>query len=326
MPIKKVGIVVIILLMGAVIWMWGSSKNTFRKKYSVENGTVLKIYNKIGVVNVSSWDFDYIEVEASQNCLPGSQTEPSIDTSISKEFSLNTMANMDLTLKVPKGVRIGQVENSKGKVNLENVSGNVEVQNSTGEINITGLEGLVKATVNMGKLSLQNITGNVEAKVGTGDLIIKGVQGGVKAELNMGKIDLENITGEVDAQNNTGDVKIREVNGFVTAKTNTGKVNVAKVSGVNEAITDKGDISVEIAAIRDNLNIKSRFGKITALLAPGISAQLEASAPKGSITYKDLPLTVSQSSQTKVSGKLHDGSGKITLETAWGSITLKPLL
>lgn len=36
----------------------------YRKTFSVEPGTVLKVYNETGSINVSSWDRDYVEVVA----------------------------------------------------------------------------------------------------------------------------------------------------------------------------------------------------------------------------------------------------------------------
>lgn len=141
-----------------------------------------------------------------------------------------------------------------------------------------------------------------------------------------GNINVENVSGDVDAYSSSGNIKILGVTGFVKGKTNIGKIFITGVSGLYEACTDKGDISVEVPAIRDNLDLRSRYGNITASLSPNLAAQLEASASNGKITYKDLPLTVNQSLKTMVTGRLGEGSGKIHIETSWGSITLKKLL
>ena len=98
------------------------------------------------------------------------------------------------------------------------------------------------------------------------------------------------------------------------------------MGGLSGARTDTGNISVEVPAIRDNLEIRSSTGSITVFLAPGLAAQLEASTSNGQITYGDLPLTVSQSSKTKkVVGMLGEGGHSIKVKTATGSVIIDKL-
>jgi DUF4097 and DUF4098 domain-containing protein YvlB len=315
-------------LLGIAIWVSGCRSQAgkeYRKTFSVEPGTVLKIYNKNGNIDVSSWDRDYVEVDAKSNFFKNLLKEPSIDISTGKEFVVRTLNSMNLRITVPKGVLITRVENSKGKINVKNVSGDVDVETSTGEIQIHRVDGFVKAETNIGKINVENVSGDVNAKTSTGEIEIHGVNGFVKAETNIGKINVENVSGDVDAKTSTGEIDIHGVNGFVKADTNIGKIYITGVSGLYEVRTDKGDISVEVPAIRDNLEIKSRYGSITAFLSPNIAAQLEASTSNGNITYKDLPITVTQSSKTMMTGRLGEGSGRINITTSMGSITLKKL-
>ena len=232
-----------------------------RKTFSVEPGTVLKIYNDNGNIDISGWDGNEIEVDIVTKGKPLFGKAPTVDISTGKEFVIRTLYSstmsrtvpIDLRIKVPKGVLVADVVGSSGTINVANVSGDVNAKTSTGGIQIT------------------------------------------------------------------------KVNGFVKAVTSNGKINITEVKGLIEARNSTQDIHVEVPAFRDNLTISSSAGSITVLLSQNISAQLEASAPSKTVTFTDLPLTLSESSPKKIVGKIGAGGGLINIKTSAGSITLKKL-
>jgi hypothetical protein len=292
---QTVAILTILLIVLLGIGIWNLCKNgnnkegkVYLEKFSVEPGTVLKIYHtKDGDIDVGGWDRDYVEVEAHGNFAK----EPKLEVSTGRELVIRPLNGMRLRISVPEGALVEAVETSSGKVNLENLSGNVAV------------------------------------KIATGDMVIRGVKGSVKAGVNMGKINVENVTGDVDAKTSSGDIKIQGVKGFVKAETNMGKINITGISGLTGARTNMGEIAVEVPAIRDNLELNTKSGNITAYLSQQIAAQLEASTTKGTVAYsKDLPLTVDQLSETRLSGRLGEGGAKINIKIkSFGTINLKKL-
>lgn len=254
------------ILLGVLIFTggaWGMNKEEYRKNFSAEPGTVMKVYNKNGNIVVSSWDRDYVEVEAikERHWWTSLLKEPTIDVTTGNEFVVRTLYStasseaipVQYRITVPKGVLVTHVETFTGKVNVDKVSG------------------------------------------------------------------------DVDAKTSTGEIQIHKVNGFVKAVTSYGKIDITGVGGLSGARTDTGEISVEVPAIRDNLEIKSSKGSITVFLSSEIAVQLEASTSNGSISYEDLPLTLSQSSRTKITGRLGEGGGRINIKTSTGSINLKKL-
>ena len=61
------------ILLGVLIFTggaWNMNKE-YRETFSVKPGTVLKVFNKNGNIDVSSWDRDYIEVEALKRGIGG---------------------------------------------------------------------------------------------------------------------------------------------------------------------------------------------------------------------------------------------------------------
>lgn len=248
------------ILLGLLIFN-GGAWSMDRKTFSVEPGTVLRIYNQNGDIDITGWDRNEIEVDTVRQGKPLFAKEPTIDISTGKEFVIRTLyssalsmgARIHYRIKVPKGVLVTDAVGSNGTIQVENVSGDVNAQTSNGSIQLT------------------------------------------------------------------------KVNGFVKAVTSNGQIDITEVNGLREARNSSQNIYVEVPAIRDNLKISSSSGSITVLLSPDISAQLEASTSSRNVTYKDLPLTIDESSQKRIAGRLGEGGGLISIKTASGSITLKKL-
>ncbi len=144
-------------------------------------------------------------------------------------------------------------------------------------------------------------------------------------ETATGAINAENVSGDVDAKTSSGMIQIKGVDGFARAETSTGSIDIERVKGVDGAQTATGSISVEVPAVRNNLAIRAKTGSITAFLAPTIAGELEASTSTGKIAYENLPLTVNQSSDKKLVGRLGKDGSKIDIATSTGSISLKRL-
>jgi hypothetical protein len=302
----KKTLIVVGILLGVLIFMGGAlamNKEEYRENFSVEPGTVLNVYNKTGSIDISSWDRDYVEVEAvkEKRWWTSFLKEPGIDVKTGNEFVVRTLYSTVLSkaisvryrITVPKGMLVKHIETSTGQIHVDKVSGDVDVETSTGEIQIHQVNGFVKAVT------------------------------------STGKIHVDNISGEVDAQTSTGEIQIHQVKGFVKAVTSCGKIDITEIGGLYEARTDTGKITTEVPAIKDNLEIKSSTGSIIVFLSRDVAGDLEVSASNGKITYTGLPLNVSEFSKTKLSGRLggesHPRGSKINIKTSTGSITLKKL-
>ncbi len=252
-----------------------------------------------GNILINSWDHDYIEVEAvkKRHWWHGFLKEPKIDVTTGNEFIVRSFYSSALSeaiavqyrITVPKGVLVTRVETSTGKIGVAEVSGDVDAETATGEIQIRKVAGFVRALTSTGTIKVAEVSGDVNAKTATGD------------------------------------IQIHKVAGFVKAVTSYGKIDITGVGGLSGAWTDTGKISVEVPAIRDNLEIRSSTGSITVFFSPEIAGKLEASTSNGQIAYEDLPLTINEISKHKLTGKLGEGGGRINIKTSTGSISLKKL-
>lgn len=128
-------------------------------------------------------------------------------------FTLGPTPRIDLTLRVPRGLRIESVHTTTGRVELTSIQGPTTVETTTGDVSVDGLDG------------------NLDLEVTTGDVTIASVIGRVVAETTTGDLDVESVDGDVDAETTTGDVRVAEVTGDVEVSTTTGDVSTEAIDG-----------------------------------------------------------------------------------------------
>lgn len=162
---------------------WGMNKEVYQETFSVKPGTVLKVYNRNGDIEVSSWDRDYVEVEAikQRHWWNSLLKEPRIDVTSGNELFVRTLYSMALSeaipvqyrIAVPKGVLVTHLETSTGKIHVNEVSGDVDAKTSTGDIQIHRVDGFVKAVTSTGKIHITGVGGLFGAQTNTGKISVE---------------------------------------------------------------------------------------------------------------------------------------------------------
>ncbi len=193
----------------------------YRKSFSVAQGTIMKIYNKNGNIDVSSWDRDDIEIEAikQSNLFTSFLPEPSIDILIGNELIARTLYSSGLSeaipvqyrITVPKGVLVTHVETSNGKINVEGVSGDVDANTSTGEIQIHKVNGFVKAVTSNGNIDISGVGGLYEARNDRGDISVEvpAIRDNLAIRSSNGNITVSlpsNISAQLEASTSNGNI------------------------------------------------------------------------------------------------------------------------
>ena len=131
--------------------------------------------------------------------------------------------------------------------------------------------------------------------------------------------------GDLKAVTSNGWINLSGVEGYVTAKTsNDGKME-GKSGGVGDLQASNGPISAEISAIPGDVVISTSNGEITLRIAKDLNARVIATTSNGRIAIRDLPLRVSESTETSVLGSLGAGGPTITIVTSNGDINLAGL-
>lgn len=179
-----------------------------------------------------------------------------------------------------------------------------------------GVEYRITVPLGVPVAQVENLTGSIKVDNIEGDLVV---------QTSNGSINVENVSGGVEAQTSRGTIELAEVTGLVKAKTDNGKINIARVGGIHELRTKRGSITVEVSAIQDGLEISSQSGSITVFLSPELNAHIEANTTSGSISHKDLPISILEASNSRLLALLGEGNGKLRINTTSGSVNLKRL-
>jgi hypothetical protein len=118
-----------------------------------------------------------------------------------------------------------------------------------------------------------------------------------------------------------GAVRLENVDGEIAAASTNGPIVGRGLSGSIEASTVNGRIEIGLAALTGDSRIVTVNGPATLILSPEIDAELEATAVNGGVTTQDgLPLTASDRSNRRVTGRLNGGGPKITVQTTNGGV------
>lgn len=150
---------------------------------------------------------------------------------------------------------------------------------------------------------------------------------GVKldASTTNGELTVTEVAAPVVARTTNGDVTVTSSQGPIEASTTNGSIDAHAGVGVVKARTTNGDIKVRMDSLADlaDLSYTTTNGSITAVLPPGVNAEIDASLTNGRI-HTDFPLRVQgRLSPRHLRATLGDGGPLIRLRTTNGSIHLQ---
>ena len=159
---------------------------------------------------------------------------------------------------------------------------------------------------------------------GNGDVAVSGATADVHAGSGNGDVRVGTGAATVSASSGNGAVMVDGARGPVRASSGNGRVRVSTASGPVNASTGNGSVEVAIASrASGNMEFSSGNGSITVTLPSDFAAQVEASTGNGGF-QSDFPMQVNgRISSNRVSGRIGQGGGRMTLSTGNGSITLR---
>jgi lia operon protein LiaG len=227
-------------------------------------------------------------------------------TIVSRGSGLEAWAQVRLA--IPAGAR-AEVNLGVGKVTLANVNGSIMVRTASGDVSGKGT------------------AGDLSIDTGSGDVALTGHDGSLSVDTGSGDITLADVKGDgLSLDTGSGDVRI---DGMTTAKlsvdTGSGDVILAGVSArALEIDTGSGDVRVGLAGDIDDLSVDSGSGDVELSAPRSLGAMVSIETSSGDITT-EFPLQVTKKSRDGLSGKIGDGRGQLSIETASGDVTLRQL-
>jgi Putative adhesin len=118
-----------------------------------------------------------------------------------------------------------------------------------------------------------------------------------------------------------GAVRLENIDGRITVESTNGPIVGRGLSGSVDASTVNGGIEIGLTAVNGDSKIVTVNGPATLILSPEINAELEATAVNGGVSTQDgLPLTASDRTNRRVTGRLNEGGPRISVSTTNGGV------
>ncbi len=213
----------------------------------------------------------------------------------------------DMTVQVPAGRRVA-VFLGVGRVNVENVNGQLWLSTAGGDVAASRVTGNVRVGTGSGDVQVLESAGDLVVGTGSGDVTVRGHRGGA------GPLHLSTGSGTVRADNLTA--------GGINASTGSGDVEIRGVSASRaDFSTGSGDITAVLTGRLEQVKISTGSGDVRVAVPANTGAQVRFSSGSGEVET-DVPMMVTRRREGELIGAIGDGRGSIVVSTGSGDLHL----
>lgn len=251
--------------------------------------------------------------------------------------------------------------NRFGKVEVQEVKGDLMIDNSNGDVFVVGVTGKARVTNRFGAIDLKNIGGEVKVNSGNGPVRIKDVAGGlvhnrfgevrilnttqanlgVNVDNGNGDIFVESIKGNATLSTSFAHIEALDVTGNVIASAGNSSIQIINPGGTVEADNSFGSVkvmdapadvrisnsngSIELVAAKvgKNYRLRTSFAPIKLTFPSGLSAAFLVETSFGEIET-DFPLKIKKTDNSRsLEGTIGDGAARIDIKNSNGSVYIR---
>ncbi|WBL41702.1 DUF4097 family beta strand repeat-containing protein [Algoriphagus halophytocola] len=147
----------------------------------------------------------------------------------------------------PKEIALS-LKNSSGTVDVDGVSNEeTNLRVSSGKVNAQNIMGDLRVKASSGSLNLNNISGDVIAGVTSGNANISNVNGNLDYESTSGSLDADSIDGELSVSLTSGNAKLSNIGSLGRLKFTSGNIRAsnAGLSGNTEFNGTSGNFKIQ---------------------------------------------------------------------------------
>lgn len=288
------------------------------------------IYFDLGSANLvlEVEDRDDILVELDQRGFWGNNTmisdQDSGQLTIRNEASGLCFSNCDVSYRVvmPADQQL-EIYTDSGDVKLNGDLGHVILSTSSGEISIQNSDDLLELSSDSGSIFLENISANINAQTSSGDIQLSTITA-ERAELSSdsGSVQLNDVNAqEIQVSSSSGDISLSGAVSQLELSTDSGEIEIEnEIAQSLNLQSSSGDIRYRGALSGEN-TITSDSGKVDVELSNPTNLSLSLSTSSGSIDT-DFDLSIEESSEYSLQGRMGDGSVGLTVNTSSGDIEI----
>ncbi len=173
-----------------------------------------------------------------------------------------------------------------------------------------------------GRIDVQEIEGDVRARTSGGPIEVEDVIGDVDLETSGGSIRVQEVSGRASARTSGGGIHLSEVDGEIEARTSGGGIRLREVGAPVDARTSGGTMEVRFRAAPAG-HIESSGGGIEVEWDPRFGAQVQAKTSGGRVTFDDDFDLAGDSSRSEADVTVGRGGARLDVQTSGGNIRIR---
>jgi hypothetical protein len=249
---KQLGAILLVAAAGLAFWQFGDKDSDDRHQID-EKITTVQLAAEHADVTIQVSDDDTTTVQEKRRYWFWKHGDAySVKDGVLKlDADCGWQCSADFVVTVPRGTKVTG-ENGSGDLSISGVSG-VDAKSRSGKIELDDVTGDVKLDLTSGDVEIGSLTGTLDVKANSGDIKASGLKGGpVQVETSSGDIELQLAeANDVRAKGTSGDIEVTAPSGSykVSTDTRSGEVdnelgNDANGSHTIDATTVSGDIDL----------------------------------------------------------------------------------
>ncbi len=195
-------------------------RKEFHDTFQPKKGCKLHVHNRNGKIKIQSWKEDHIDISAILETRKSKKEFEKIKIEIlakdgctikTKALEKNPKVSVQYEIKVPKGVKISDINSSNGKILVIDCEGKMNLNTSNGRIEVFDSKGSFIANSSNGGIEFVHLNGKAEAYTSNGSIRVVRTPKIKKAVTSNGKITIEieeNIEDDIYLSTSNGSIKI----------------------------------------------------------------------------------------------------------------------
>ena len=215
-------------------------------------------------------------------------------------------ARADLTVHMPPGARLA-------------------IYLGAGEASASGTEGDILADIDEASITIDHTHGALNLDTGSGDVVVHDAQGDMSLDAGSGDVTLTNVNGErLDVDAGSGDINATAL-AFPRTKLDlgSGKTTVASLTCDDLSLdAGSGDVDVAFVGPSRRVSIDAGSGDVTLHIPKTFGADVEIDAGSGDVRSDFALEHRRDDDDSRYSGRIGDGAGRIRIDGGSGSIAL----
>lgn len=287
---------------------------------------------------------DEARSRASAVMVNGPQCGKEVNLEANPKGRADSSTRVSFEVHLPRNVAL-DLRTGHGDVQVNGVSGNVATTDTRGDVVLRDISGDARVDLGRGDARVSDAKGNVHVSgkgsevevtdVGGaatidgefyGPITARNVAGGARFVSSHTDMSIGGLPGRMTVE--SGDINVSDASGPFLLTTGDKSISLEDLSGRIRVQDKRGDISVRLkAAPKEEIDLSDDSGAIELALPEKSAFEISATSRGGDIDNELNPGTLKvarQGSDSKLEGKVGAKGPKITLNTSYGAIRLKP--